>query len=97
MKSERFQGLMADVEALYAAHQESIDALPTVSPRGGVNGRTIPGWAQSPCSAVSKAARKLGLPYMKWWSGSAPTPSIAVPACIVRELEAAYNRLYKGA
>ena len=94
MKSERFQSLMADVEALYAAHRETIDALPTVSPRGGVNGRTIPGWVPSPCSAVSKAVRKLGLPYMKWWSGSAPTPSIAVPACIARELEAAYNRRY---
>lgn len=79
----------AMVAAAMTAHADEIFALPHKGPRGGHNAARIPGWAKSPSSEVSRAARRL--PYDFWmrgWDlrGSGKTPTTWIPACILDEV-----------
>lgn len=71
-----------------------IKALPTKGPRGGNNAKTIPGWSHSPNGTISYACNKAGIPTMKFWSGSAPTPSTAIPTCLASVAQALYNKIF---
>lgn len=95
MKSKRYQDLAIAIADIYTQNADEIARLPRISPKGGSNGRTIEGWVQSPCSAVSKIVRREGWAHLNWWHGSNPTPGTAVPECIYSSLLTVYNNLYK--
>lgn len=80
---------------IYRIHQNEIESLQTRGPRSGSNARNIPGWVQSPNGTITKACNLSNIPVLPWWSGSAPTPSGAIPSCCALELKCAYNKIFK--
>ena len=72
-------------------HKMEISQLSHTGPKGGHNALYIPGWSRSTAN-VSRAA---GLPMMKLWDGSAPTPSTAIPTCCYEEALAAEKEIFE--
>ena len=86
----RTQQLRIELEKIAAEHQKEIDELPTRGPKGGHNARYINGWVRS-CANITRAG---GLPMMRLWDGSAPTPSTAIPECCAKEAYEAEKRIF---
>jgi hypothetical protein len=97
MKSKRYEQLAIALADIYTKHADEIASIPREGAKGGANARSIEGWTPSPSTSVSKIVRREGWAHMNYWSGSNPTPSTAIPACIYDEVLVAYNRLYKEA
>lgn len=88
------QLLSKELEKIYAAHANEIKKLSYTGPRGGHNAANIPGWSVLGIHAVTRAAKLANLPTLSAWSGSNPTPSTAIPACIRWEARNAYIRIF---
>ena len=92
----RTQKLAKEIDKIYKANKTKIDALPNRGPQGGINAANIPGWSNYGNGAITRAANIASIPTMRYWSGSAPTPSTALPSCVYDEITAAYNRIFKA-
>jgi hypothetical protein len=82
------------MKGIAKAHEGEISRLATSGPRGGSNAYAISGWSTTGNPIISKAAAIAGIPRMNSWSGKMPTPSIAIPYCIVSESRDAYNHIF---
>jgi len=90
----RTEQLTNAINDIVRNHQAEIDELPTRGPNGGTNARNIDGWSHSPDGTITRAANLSECPVMNYWEGSLPTPSSAIPTCIIDEVREAYNRIF---
>jgi hypothetical protein len=86
-RTEELARVLTDI---YRTHKAECDKLQTSGAKGGHNARTIPGWSRS----TANITRAGGLPMMRWWDGSAPTPSTAIPTCCRDEAYEAERRIF---
>lgn len=90
----RTEKLAKKISKIYTKNGEEIAQLETSGPRGGNNARTIEGWANIGNGTITRAVKLAGVPTMKYWSGSAPTASTALPACILEDCYDAYYEIF---
>ena len=90
----RTSQLAAKVNSIYAANQATVDALPVVGPKGGSNAGNIDGWTALGIAAITRAFTASSAPTLNCWSGSLPTPSQAIPSCMVADVTKAYLKIY---
>ena len=90
-KTER---LAEELVKIKAKHEKEIAALAYRGPRGGRNAKYLPGCRCLGNHAITQAAGLARVPQMSYWSGSAPTPSTAFPACMADEAVEAYKLIF---
>lgn len=94
----RTQQLAEKLDELYEsdpAIQLEIKNLSRTGPRGGHNARHIEGWHPSSSGTVTKAANlSKYIPTLHFWSGSARTPSTAIPSCIFYQAATAKKEIF---
>jgi len=73
------QELANKLENIWENISDDEKKLSFYGPRGGRNARFIPGWICVGNQTITKACIIAGIPIMNYWSGSAPTPSTAIP------------------
>lgn len=79
-----------------SVYRHEIETLERRGPRGGRNAKSIQGWSRSPHVTITKAINQSGENLvMNWWDGSNPTPSSAIPSCIVELCKSEYQRIFK--
>lgn len=94
MMKTRTERLAQELALIAERHENEISALSYRGPRGGRNAKHIPGWRCMGNHAITRAAGLAGVPQMSYWSGSAPTPSTAIPACMADEALEAYKLIF---
>lgn len=90
----RTMQLAEKIKKIEANHSEEIKALNRRGVKGGTNALYIDGWIHSPSGTITRAAHIAKLPTMPYWSGSAPTPSTAIPRCVYADVCAAYAEIF---
>jgi hypothetical protein len=90
----RIERLASKIEKIYQTNKAAIDILPNRGPNGGTNAASIEGWMNYGNGTITKAANMTHMPVMNYWSGSAPTPSSALPAICYEEITKAYNDIF---
>ena len=91
----RTERLAAEIKKAYLENKEAIDeSISEKGPRGGYNCLIRPGWTHSISGTVTKACNMAGVPVGSWWSGSAPTPSSAIPTLLMERAMKAYNEIF---
>jgi hypothetical protein len=90
----RTEQLADAIEKIYQANKADIDTLPNHGPNGGRNAATISGWTNYGNGTITRAANMTNMPVMSYWSGSAPTPSSALPEMCYKEITKAYNKIF---
>jgi len=78
------------LEVIAKRHASEIGELSYKGPKGGRNARNIDGWSRS----TANITRAGGLPTLKWWDGSAPTPSTGIPTCCADEADVAEKEVF---
>ena len=91
----RLEQLTAEVTAIYTAHKTEISQLDRRGPNGGRNARFIKGWTRSPHQTITRAVNLAGKVSLNLWDGSAPTPSTAIPSCVVDSCWLSYRIIYQ--
>lgn len=92
----RTEKLAEKIQSIYIKNKSQIDALSTTGPRGGNNARHISGWINLGVSVITRAANKTDMPMMPYWSGSMPTASTAIPACVADEIVSEWRSIFKN-
>lgn len=78
-----------------SVYKNEIEKLERRGPRGGCNARNIAGWGRSPHVTITKALLQSGENLvLNWWDGSNPTPSSAIPTCLVDLCKREYERIF---
>ncbi len=95
-KTTKTQILSIAIQTIFESHKNEISFLPTVGPRGGRNGRGIPGWENYGKGTITRAANMTSMPVLPYWSGVCPTPSSCLPSCVKDDVMAAYNDIFGG-
>ena len=90
----RTQELAKSIQKIYEVNKKAIDSLPTKGPNGGTNAATIVGWENYRNGTITRAANMTDMPVMNFWSGSAPTPSSALPDMCYDEIINEYKRIF---
>jgi hypothetical protein len=91
----RTEKLTQKINEIVKGNKTELSKLNFNGPKGGHNARNINGWESPGIAAISRAANLSGnCPTMNWWSGSCPTPSLAIPSCISFEIKAAWREIF---
>jgi hypothetical protein len=90
----RIEKLSIEIEKIILKNKKALSALEFKSPRGGHNARFIQGWKNCGNAAVTRAAKIAQCPTLNYWSGSAPTPSTAIPFCISEKIFKKYSEIF---
>ena len=93
-KLTRTEKLSQAIQEIYEANKIAIKNLDTKGPNGGTNAANISGWINHGNGTITKAANESQMPVLNYWSGSAPTPSSAIPACVYNDCVKAYDRIF---
>lgn len=88
------QQLTCAIQAIFVANRAEIDSLATTGKNGGTNAARIEGGSNYHNGTITRAANMSNMPVLDYWSGSAPTPSSALPACVQSEVLGEFNRIF---
>jgi hypothetical protein len=86
--------LAGDISKVFIHHKATIKGLPSQGPKGGSNAKFIKGWKPSPNQTITKAFHIAGLNTLNYWSGTAPTPSQAIPECMYNDCCNLYKAVF---
>lgn len=90
----RIEMLTKKITVIYKKRFAQINSLPTEGPKGGKNAKYIKGWKRTGNHVITKACIAANLPILDYWKGHLPTPSKAIPECILEEVKTEYEKIF---